>query len=482
MKAFGRTAALLLAFVMLIASAATAFAVFDKTTLAGGVFQLNVVHSVTIPALQNRQYTVWTSAVCFAAGSGEDGELFLVTDASLSQPDRMLQTLSQQFIDILTAEGLEAYPSELGGIIQVEQTNYYLVYEGSLVELSPLSQTVSNNILVLKPNNAIEAPSFSYAYADACEKNDTVHTFALSGSEVDGLILADQDAYITNWSFSTQAGEIMVPATVEDGNISCTMSDIPMTRSSQGSALFDDDGNVIGLNIWMENSNQLISLTSSAIMAILDQAGIEYTVNEKTRQEFPIKEAIIYLAIALALIVVLIVILAILHSRKKKLEEEDISQLELEASRARAEYARQQNNAASQRASSRQATQHVQASRPVQQPLVAPAVQYTNVMLTILDGPMKGLNTQIENRSVLGRDPESCDIVFSAEAIAVSRRHCAISFNRNTGRVLLEDLSSSNGTYFPSGTRIIPGRLYALRSGDRFYLGQPENLVEIRMS
>ncbi len=72
-------------------------------------------------------------------------------------------------------------------------------------------------------------------------------------------------------------------------------------------------------------------------------------------------------------------------------------------------------------------------------------------------------------------------MVFPADTTEVSRRHCAVSFNRQTGRVLLEDFSSANGTYFPSGTRIIPGRLYSLRNGDRFYLGLPDNMMEVRI-
>ena len=47
------------------------------------------------------------------------------------------------------------------------------------------------------------------------------------------------------------------------------------------------------------------------------------------------------------------------------------------------------------------------------------------------------------------------------------------------GYILLEDFNSSNGTFFPSGTKVIPKRLYSLKSGNRFYLGTPENMIEI---
>ncbi len=480
MKSFRKTAALVVALAFVLTSAAMVYADFDKTTLAGGIFQLNVVHSVEIPDLEEDSYTVWTSAVCFAAGRDADGQLYLMTDAGLAGSDRMFSTLSQQFLDLLSAGGVEATAENLPDLVNIADTTYYLVYEGVLVELSVISQTVSNHVLLLKPVSDVEAFVFSYAYADTYDVEDTVHSFSLSGTETDGIVPATEDAYITNWSFTTQQGEITIAATVEDGYLSCTMTDLPMSRSSQGSALFDDAGNIIGLNLWSDNSDQLMALTSSTLMAILDQAGVSYTVNEKENPSFSLMEIALYLGIAIVVIIILVVILVLLHSRRKKLEEEDLSQLELEASRARAEYARQHSMQQAARRNAPAAVHPASDSLPPVRPANATA-QFSNVMLAILSGPMKGYSVNIADKVTLGRDPEACNVVFPPDATSVSRRHCAISFNKNTGRVLLEDLNSSNGTYFPSGTRIIPGRLYALRSGDRFYLGIPENLVEVRM-
>lgn len=488
MKSFQKTAALVLAFAIILASAAMVYADFDKTTLAGGIFQLNVVHSVEIPSLEEDSYTVWTSAVCFAAGRDTNRQLYLMTDAGLADSDRMFSTLSQQLLDLLAAGGITASAADLPELVRIADTTYYLVYEGALVGLSVISQTISKHVLLFKPVSDIEATVFSYAYADTYETEDPVHSFSLSGTETDGIVPATQDAYIPNWSFTTQQGEITVAATVEDGYISCTMADLPMSRSSQGSALFDDAGNVIGLNLWSDNTDQLMALTSSALMAILDQAGISYTVNENESRSFSLLEAALYLGIAIVIIIILIIVLIVLHSRRKKLEEEDLSQLELEASRARAEYARQHSavqnppHTAHQTgtASAHTVVRPSSGTLPPVRPANATA-QYSSVMLTVLSGVMKGYSVNIADKVTLGRDPEACNVIFPPDAAPVSRRHCAVSFNKNTGRVLLEDLNSSNGTYFPSGTRIIPGRLYALRSGDRFYLGSPENLVEVRM-
>ena len=330
MKMIRKTAALFLVLAILLAVLAPGYAIFDKTELVRGVFQLNVVHNVEIPDLEDDSYTVWTSAVCFVAGRGDDGQLYVVTDASLSRTNRMFDTLGDAFLELLTKNQVPAAKSDLADKVRIIETNYYLVYEGSLVALTPVGQTVSSNVLLLKPAEDIEATVFSYAYADTYEKEDIVHAFALSGSgaETDGFVSAEEDAYITNWSFNTRQGDIIVPATVEDGYISCTMADIPMDRSSQGSPLFDDDGNVIGLNLWIDNCSQTMALTSSALMAILNQAGISYKVveNNDKNDDFT-KNAILYLGVAAAVIVVLLVVLIVLHSRRRKLEEEDLSQL-----------------------------------------------------------------------------------------------------------------------------------------------------------
>lgn len=487
MRFVKRSTALILIFILLFSSLIAANADFDKSALVQGVFQINVVHSVEIPSLEQESYTVWTSAVCFAAGRDADGMVYLVTDASVSKPDRMYTAFSRNFLNLLAAEGVEASESDFNELIKVVKTSYYLVYESALIELSTVAQTVSNNILLLKTESEIETAVFSYAYADSCENGDIVHTFSLSGDELDGMVPANEDAYMNNWSFNSRSGEIKVVASIDDGMIACTMSDIEPEYANQGSALFDDNGSVIGLNLFSENSDQLMSLTSLAIMSILDQAGISYTINEKTSNIFSMKEAFLFLAVAVALIIVLVIVLIILHSKRKKLEEDDLTQLELEASRARAEYARVQNALQSQRTISAKPAPSLNTSETIRAsssslPPVRPApASYTSVMLTVLDGTMKGYSMNIDGKVTLGRDPEVCNVVFPSEAIAVSRRHCAITFNKSTGRVLLEDLSSSNGTYFPSGTRLIPGRLYALRNGDRFYLGLPENLIEVRM-
>ena len=83
---------------------------------------------------------------------------------------------------------------------------------------------------------------------------------------------------------------------------------------------------------------------------------------------------------------------------------------------------------------------------------------------------------------VLGRDPAGANLVFTAESTHVSKKHCQLRYDPAAQRVLLSDAGSSNGTFLISGERLQPGQEVALRAGDRFYLGNRDNLFEVSLS
>lgn len=73
---------------------------------------------------------------------------------------------------------------------------------------------------------------------------------------------------------------------------------------------------------------------------------------------------------------------------------------------------------------------------------------------------------------VIGRDPGVANVVVSADAPGVSKRHCQVSVHEPSGRVYVEDLFSTHGT-FRNGQRIEAGRPVELHPGDRLTLGGP---------
>jgi FHA domain/Trypsin-like peptidase domain len=119
---------------------------------------------------------------------------------------------------------------------------------------------------------------------------------------------------------------------------------------------------------------------------------------------------------------------------------------------------------------------------PTQVPYAAPPAYPTKPAMRGLAGQYAGASIPLDARpSVMGRDQNAANLVFGAEADAVSKRHCSIRWDAARGVFVIEDLGSTNGTYLANGERIWPGQPRELRPGDRFYVGDARNQFEVRM-
>ena len=522
----------------------TGLAVFDKTELSGGLYQLNVVHTITMESLDENIYTAWTSAMCFAAGKTEDGVLYFATDASLAEPDRIFAEQSDELLKYLENGGVFVDETQLSAYAVITATDYYLAYNGENIPMVPVDQSATDQVLFLTlndPSLPIASTSFTYAYADLLRENETVYTFSLSGEEIDGIVPATQDAYVTHWSLATQEAQVQYPAAISDGSRALTYYTMAPNRGAQGGALFNSNGYLVGVNLWTNAYNGTTALTSSAVMAALDQLDVPYEIYESPTSNFSFSDIMVYVVILAAAVVVLIILLIVVRIRKKRLDQDDVSDLEQEAMQAREEMAaaqrakrlasvaqKQAEESAARdaktkeeqtkearpslppvnRSQSAASPSSAKPSAPAKPKTAAPAAAAAagttaaaaaagrnrqpgagqnrlpmpkSVSLSFLNGAMKGMSVPVPEKVLIGRDPAVCNVIFPADVTAVSRSHCTVTFNRQTGRVLLEDVNSANGTYFPSGTRVIPGRLYSLRNGDRFYLGLQDNMAEVHI-
>ncbi len=106
-------------------------------------------------------------------------------------------------------------------------------------------------------------------------------------------------------------------------------------------------------------------------------------------------------------------------------------------------------------------------------PVVRPALRGVS-------GYYAGQNIALEGVTLaLGRDAKMAQLVYPEDAAGVSKRHCQVRHEASTGRVWLEDLGSSNGTFLANGTRLPAGQAKELKRGDRFYLATRENEFEL---
>lgn len=116
-------------------------------------------------------------------------------------------------------------------------------------------------------------------------------------------------------------------------------------------------------------------------------------------------------------------------------------------------------------------------SAPKATPVAAGAVR--KMTLRCVSGPFAGQKIPLSAKPcVIGRDPAIANLVFPHDATQVSKKHCQLTCDAS-GRVLLEDSWSSNGTFTGSGERVTAGRAREMKAGERFYLGSQSNLFEV---
>jgi hypothetical protein len=128
---------------------------------------------------------------------------------------------------------------------------------------------------------------------------------------------------------------------------------------------------------------------------------------------------------------------------------------------------------------SQKVTQRLHSHRAPQS--VPPPAAGRRASLRGLAGAYAGTSIDLESVCTLGRDPQLANLVFPNDSAQVSKRHCEVRFDAAARRFFLQDTWSSNGTFLASGQRIPAGTSVELRPGDRFYLGTPENMFEVRL-
>lgn len=101
----------------------------------------------------------------------------------------------------------------------------------------------------------------------------------------------------------------------------------------------------------------------------------------------------------------------------------------------------------------------------------APARIPTQVQLNGLSGSYAGQSIQLREGVpvVFGRDPSSCNLLFSGNVKGISRRHCSLTLR--DGYILLQDLGSTYGTFLDNGMRVQRNGSVVLQHGQQFYLG-----------
>ena len=115
-----------------------------------------------------------------------------------------------------------------------------------------------------------------------------------------------------------------------------------------------------------------------------------------------------------------------------------------------------------------------QPSAPQSPQLTSPAPEMGTVPLALwqlrgVEGPLHGKVYPLRGSLTIGRGAQ-CDVRFSQDAPGISGMHCQVSVQ--DGKVYLQDLGSSYGTFYPQSNRLNPKTDCLLHEGEVFTLAQ----------
>lgn len=115
---------------------------------------------------------------------------------------------------------------------------------------------------------------------------------------------------------------------------------------------------------------------------------------------------------------------------------------------------------------------------PAEENRTVPGRKHWNKWYLIgVTGQYAGMELELTEDLILGRDSNSCNFIFDSRLAGISRVHCRISVSG--GSAWLEDLGSSFGTFDNVGKKLIAHNRIKLESGHTFLLGENEQFQMI---
>lgn len=260
---------------------------------------------------------------------------------------------------------------------------------------------------------------------------------------------------------------------IQGGTIRHIQITAPVNPGNSGGPLFNDSGQVVGINVQKSLTAVLVvdpsapqgvrqervplgegvawAILSDELLVEMERLHLPFTATRSKPNAFAAefaKQPILFSSIALAMFLAVISIGLLLTHRGRIAIKETV--------------ARGRDFA----------TRHV---RP-------PAKPRTNPVLRGISGPYANAIMPMDDKPIaIGRDAKLCQLVMPPDATDIGRRHCTVRWDRATGTFLLEDCWTTNGTFLGNGETIKPDKPKHIKPGDQFYLANRQYQFEVAL-
>ncbi|MEA4870826.1 MAG: trypsin-like peptidase domain-containing protein [Christensenella sp.] len=252
-----------------------------------------------------------------------------------------------------------------------------------------------------------------------------------------------------------------------DGNTKYLQIDNAISSGNSGGPLLDENGAVVGINTWVADPS---AGTSLGFALYIDYAidyfntmGYPYTLASDLAvtgnpgpsgdpaavpavpQPAPEPAGLawyVYLAIGVAVAAVAVVVYLMLDRKKKQ------------AASAQIPYTMPVSRGADANRGGRQIM----------------SIGQTNVL--------GSKSYAVRGKTIIGRDPAGCQIVFPAKTPGISSKHCLVQ--EIPEGVVVMDVGSTYGTFLENGTRMEPNKPYNILAGEAFYLASKDNGFRVK--
>jgi len=440
---------------------ALAMAEFDRDAIKKSVFKLYVDYVVRVDGIGTGIIRI--QGTTFAIGKKGEKVKYLVTNYHIMDQNEVINDAVNDILNAYKEHGISASPENIAKSVHVQEMHPYIILYDAPIEIKLHKPMLANDLAVIaivNDNERLNVAPLVFGDPDSVKTGDKVYAYGYPGI-VDQLVsfyegsrrvtAKPEDVSVTN-------GEVNQKTIVSrqgSDPLNVIISTAPSTHGNSGGPLVNDNGTVIGIITYgsSNNNNYTVSMVPNNLISVLDTVGIPYekaavtppgpvtpevqTPNSSSVAALLAKPAVIIAAVVL---VVLIGLSFVFISKKRG---------------------------------------------PVPPTPDNPSIKDDTIqaspVLVGVSGHFAGNNMDLTGTMIIGRDPAQCQLVFPANTTDVSRRHCCISFNTATQSFVLEDLNSSNGTYLANGQRVLPGHLQYLKDGDKFYLGVPGNMFEVKV-